>query len=143
MPTNAAKFWNNETLTLAGSFDLSASAAVQNISYPAGVTKTVRGVGMSVVKAATGTYDVTIKQSSAQGPVFQPVEVLYTDATLMATTLATVLSARVSSVTVSATGDLVVRILTAQTTGAAADTTAAITVTFEVIISTSRDTSPL
>lgn len=143
MPTNAAKFWNQETMNLAGSFDLSAAAAVLSISYPAGVTKTCRGVGMSCVKTGTGQYDVTLKQSSAQGPVFQAVELLYADAPLIATTVATVLSARVASVTLSATGDIVVRVITAQTSGAAADTTAAITVSFNVIISTSRDTSPI
>ena len=139
MPSFNIVSHNDNQYQITGSFDLSAAAAVLNITYPAGQTKTVRGKGMTVTKSATGQYDVTVKTSSTiSGPTFQAVEFLYGDATINATVVATVLSARVASVTLSTAGDLVVRVITAQTTGAAADTTAAITVSFEVEICTNR-----
>ena len=133
------KFHNSARYVIEGSFDLSAGAAVQNITD--GVeTKTVRGEGMSVAKNGTGTYDVTVKlASSLDGkPVFQPVELLYGNANFIGTTLATTLDARIKSVALDTSGNLVISVITAQTTGAAADTTGAITVAFQVIVATQR-----
>lgn len=144
MSTNQSKFWNHERLEIEGTFDLSAAAAVLVLTYPGGSTKTVRGIGMSVVKNGTGTYDVTCKASSTLGPVFQPVELLDGQANFIGLTLGTDLDARIQSVTtVAATGDLLIKVITAQTSGAPADTTAAITVAFHVVIATARDVVPL
>lgn len=139
MATMNTVFHNDYRYEIEGSFDLSAAAAVLTISYPAGQTKTVRGKGMSVVKNGTGTYDVTVKLSSTvSGPTFQSVELLDADAKIVATTVATALDARVASVLLSTAGDLVIKVQTTQTTGAAADTTAAVTVSFQVCICYAR-----
>jgi hypothetical protein len=118
---------------IEGSFDLTSGAAVTTLTVGLG-TKTVRGQHMSVVKNTTGTYDVTVKLASTLDgqPVFQAVELLDADAHIIATTVATALDARVASVTIDTSGNMVIRVLTVQTTGAAADTTAAITVSFDV-----------
>lgn len=133
-------FFNNlNRLEIEGTFDLSAAAAVNTISYPAGQTKTVRGENMSVVKNGTGTYDVTVKLSSTiSGPTFQAVELLDGQANIIAVAVATVLDCRIASVALSTAGDLVIKVITAQTTGAAADTTAAITVGFRVVVCYAR-----
>lgn len=132
-------FHNDARYEIEGSFDLSAAAAVLTISYPAGQTKTVRGKGMSVVKNGAGTYDVTVKLSSTiSGPTFQSIELLDADAKLVAVTVATALDARVASVALSTAGDIVIKVLTTQTTGAAADTTAAVTVSFQVVFCYTR-----
>lgn len=144
MSTSQSKYWNHERLEIEGTFDLSAAAAVLTLTYPGGSTKTVRGIGMSVVKNGTGTYDVTCKMSTIGGPVFQPVELLDGQANFIGATVATTLDARIQSVaTVAATGDLLIKVITAQTTGAPADTTGAITVAFHVVINTARDVVPL
>jgi len=52
--------------------------------------------------------------------------------------VATALDARVASVLTNTAGDLIIKIQTTQTTGAAADTTAAITVSFQIVICYSR-----
>lgn len=134
-----SKFNNEGRFVIEGSFDLSAAAAVQNITAGV-VTKTVRGQNMSVVKNGTGTYDVTLKlASSLDGkPIFQPVELLYGNANLIGATVATVLDARIASVALDTSGNLVIKVITAQTTGAAADTTGAITVAFMVVLATTR-----
>lgn len=127
-------FHNDGRYEIEGSFDLSAGAAVSTITYPAGQTKTVRGKGMTAVKNGTGTYDVTVKLSSTiSGPTFQSIELLDADAKLVATTVATALDARIASVLLNTAGDIVIKVLTTQTSGAAADTTAAVTVSFQVV----------
>ncbi len=143
--TNESKFLNSARFVMEGSFDLSASAAVLNIAQPDGSTKTVRGENMSVSKAATGTFDVTVKMASSLDgkPIFQPVEVVEADAQIMAAAVATALGARIASVTVDSNGNLVIRVLTTASTGAAGDTTAAITVCFQVTIVTQRMGMPL
>lgn len=136
---NFSKFNNDARLVIEGTFDLSAGAAV--VPFTSGVaTKTVRGQNMSVVKNGTGTYDVTVKYASSLDgkPVFQPVELLYGNANLVGATVATTLDARIHSVTVTTAGDLLIKVITAQTSGAAADTTGAITVAFMVILATGR-----
>lgn len=127
-------FHNDYRYEIEGTFDLSAGAAVSSISYPAGQTKTVRGRGMTVVKNGTGTYDVTVKNSSTvSGATFQAIELVDGNANLIGATLATVLDARIQSVALSTAGDIVIKVITAQTSGAAADTTGAITVAFRVV----------
>jgi len=139
MATMNTIFHNDSRYEIEGCFDLNSSAAVLNISYPAGQIKTVRGKAMSVVKNGTGTYDVTVKvTSTVSGAVFQSVELLDADAKIIATTVATALDARVASVLTNTAGDLIIKIQTTQTTGAAADTTAAITVSFQIVICYSR-----
>jgi hypothetical protein len=142
--TKDSKYLNSNRLEIEGMFNLSASAAVNNIVNPDGSIKTVTGEFMSCVKTGTGTYQVTVKSASSEsGAVFQPVEILNADADLMATTLAVALSARVSAVGLDANGNILITIITAQTTGAAADTTAAVSVTFDVVICTQRMAAPL
>lgn len=144
MFTHETVFANDGRMHFDGAFNLSAGAAVLNITPVTGVTKTCTGQNIVVAKTGTGTYTATIKTSqAAQGPVFGVVEVLDAKASLIATTLATVLSARVASVTTTTAGDIVITIITAQTTGAAADTTAAITVSFDVVICIARMDQPL
>lgn len=131
----------NGKLVIEGSFDLDSSAAVKNISMPDGTTKTVRGEGMTVAKNGTGTYDVTVKlASSLDGqPVFQPVEApLHANASLFGATLATALQARVSAIATDTSGNLKVTVKTMDATGAAVDTTGAITVTFKADLEYNR-----
>lgn len=132
--------WNDNKITVEGTFSLSAAAAV--LSQTAGLTsKTVTGQGMSVVKNGTGRYDVTMKTASALDgkPSIQPVEFLYGNANIVATTVATVLDCRILGVpTITANGDITFSVITAQTTGAAADTTAAILVSFMVVFAVNR-----
>jgi L-serine deaminase len=137
--TNQSVYLNTGRLEIEGTFDLSAAAAVLNISYPQGQIKTVRGQNMSVVKAAVGTYTVTVKSSSTiSGATFQAVELLDGQANLIGATLATAVDAHVGSVTLSATGDIVISINTCNAAGASADTTGAITVSFRVVLCTLR-----
>lgn len=136
---NTTVFNNFNRYEIEGTFDLSAAAAVLPITFPAGQTKTVRGENMSVVKNGTGTYDVTVKLSSTiSGPTFQAIELLDGNANLIGATLATVLDARIQSVALSTAGDIVIKVITAQTSGAAADTTGAITVSFRVVFCYNR-----
>lgn len=140
MSTTQSVFHNPGRYVIEGTFDLSSSAAVSSISYPVGQTKTVRGQGMTCAKISTGTYDVTVKTSSTvSGATIQNIELLDAKASPIATTLTVVLSARVSTVTLSTAGDIVIRVITAQTSGAAADTTAAITVGFNVVFAYTRN----
>lgn len=139
MATNQTIFHNDARYEIEGSFDLSAGAAVSNISYPAGQTKTVRGKGMTCVKNTTGIYDVTVKTSSTiSGATIQVLELIDANANIVATTVATALTARIASVVVNTAGDIVIKVITAQTTGAAADTTVAITVAFRVVFCYAR-----
>lgn len=142
MPSNQSTFQNFGTLRVEGSFDLSAGAAVLSITYPGGVTATCRGDNLTCVKNGTGTYDVTLKGTTA----LKLVELLRADASILATTVATALDARVASVLQaggSAGDDIIIKVLTIQTSGAAADTTGAITVNFEAVIRTMRPGNPL
>lgn len=138
MANLVTRYHNSARYVIEGSFDLSAAAAVQNIT--AGVaTKTVRGENMSVVKNGTGTYDVTVKLAGTlDGLPFRPVELLYGNANIIAAAVATVLDCRIQSVTVTSSNDILIKVVTAQTTGAAADTTGAITVAFQVVFSINR-----
>lgn len=140
MPTSQSYFFNDFTMVIEGSFDLSASAAVLTLTYPAGQTKTVRGKGMTVTKTGTGTYAVVVKTSSTiSGPTFQAVEFVGGDAGLVGATVATALGARLGGIpTLTSAGDITFNVITLSSTGAAVDTTGAITVTFEVEIITNR-----
>jgi len=140
MSNVTSQFWNDCRLEIEGTFDLNASAAVLNISYPAGQIKTVRGKAMSVTKTGTGTYLVVVKTaSSTMGPHINIIEFVGGDADVIGTTLATVLSARLGGVpTIDANGNINITVITAQTTGAAADTTGAITIAFEVTLVINR-----
>lgn len=134
MSTLNTIFHNDCRYEIEGTFDLSAAAAVLAITYPAGQTKTVRGKGMTVVKNGTGTYDVTVKLSSTvSGPSFQAIELVDGNANFIGATVATTLDCRIQSVTLTAAGDILIKVITAQTSGAAADTTGAITVAFRVV----------
>jgi hypothetical protein len=138
--TNKSIFLNGGRFEMEGSFDLSATATVLNLIQPDGSTKTCRGQFMSCVKSTTGTYVVTVKlASSLDGqPVFQPVELLDAHADLVGATVATALDARVSSVAKDQNGNIAITVLTTGSTGAAVDTTAAVTVSFRVVIEKNR-----
>jgi hypothetical protein len=138
--TNETVYLNPGRFVIEGTFDVDTTGAVLNLTMPNGGTKTVRGQHMSVVKSGTGQYDVTVKLASALDgkPVFQPVELLDGTAKLIAATVATALGARVASVTTDSNGNIVIRVLTTGSTGAAADTTAAVTVGFMAVVCTVR-----
>lgn len=130
---------NDHRYTVEGTFDLSSAGAVLAISYPAGQTKTVRGKSMSVVKNGTGIYDVTIKLSSTiSGPTFQAVELVQAHSFIISATVGAATTTRVSGVSMTTAGDVLVKILTMNNSAAAADTTVAITVGFSAIFIYSR-----
>lgn len=141
MVTLESKFSSGARLEIEGSFDLSAAAAVLNITAPDGSTKTCRGQNLSVAKNGTGAYDVTWKCASVLdgSPVFQCVELVNGRADLIANAVATALSARIKAApTTDANGNLLFTVLTVGSTGAAADTTGAVTVGFSIVINTAR-----
>jgi hypothetical protein len=135
-----SKYLNDGRFVIEGVISLSSGAAVNTVTAGT-ASKTVTGQFMSCVKNGTGRYDVTVKlASSLDGkPIFQPVEFLGGYAHIVATTVATALWGRLlGAPTVDANGNLVISVITAQTTGAAADTTAAVLVSFQVVLCTQR-----
>ena len=144
MPTSQAAYQNYGQYKIEGSISLAANAAVNNISYPAGVTKTCRGDGMVAVKAAgNGTYTVTVKGSAAT----KMVELINAGATIfLAGNPTGAFAARVLSVTQTATagtddgpGDIIITVATvAPATGIPTDVTIAMELMFRVIILNSR-----
>src|SRR5882757_532877 len=131
MAGTSSSFYNNYgRFKVKGTFDLSSSAAVNTLTYPAGGTKTVRGRGMTVTKASTGTYTVVIQTSnSTGGPVIPIVELVDGDAGLTGSTVAGALNARIGGAPpIDANGNINVTVITGGSTGAATDTTAAITI---------------
>ncbi len=110
---------------IRGQVDLSAGAAVV----------ATRGDNLVTVKAATGSYNVTMKGVNA----VRLVEILDGRANFMGTVPATALGVRVNTVTQTAgTDDVVInlRTMALPTSGADTDTTAATTVSFQVVIRT-------
>lgn len=133
MAGTMSSFYNNYgRFKIEGSFDLSAAAAVQTLTYPAGGTKTVRGRGMSVVKTGTGTYTVTCQTSNTVGgPVINLTEFVDGDAGLVAATLGGVFGVRLGGIpTLDTNGNISIPLVTTNAAGANTDTTAAITVVF-------------
>lgn len=114
---------------IRGEFDLTSAAAV--------IAGSVRGTGMTVVKGATGRYDVTVKGTAA----LRLVRILNRRANFTATSPATATGVQITTVTQNAgTDDIVITIFTTAnpTTGAATDTTAATTISFEVVLQTAQ-----
>lgn len=121
------------TWSINGELDLSAAAAVVAL----------RGDNMTATKTGTGQYTVVLKNSGA----LQLVELLnreanFTGATRPASALGVSLDTVVQSTT---TGDItiVITTLTNPTSGAAADGSAAVTVSFGLIIRTCKLVSPI
>lgn len=129
MSTNVAIYNNYGRYEIEGSFDLSAAAAVLPITIGTD-SVTCRGDNLSCAAGGTGTYTVTLKGTGN----LQLVETIFADAAIRATTVAAALFARVSSVTQSTNGDIVITVLTTSAAGAAIATTAAITVGFQVVL---------
>ncbi len=143
MPTQISAFQNTGRLAIEGSANLHTDATVLAISYPGGVTQTSRGDNMTCVKNGTGTYDFTMKGTSA----LKLVEVLDVHAAIMLTgNPSAAFAARVLSVLQTAdTDDIVIKVATVvPATGAPTDiTTTALTLSFGVVIRTSRPGNPL
>jgi hypothetical protein len=124
---------NAFTWSINGELDLSAGAAVVAI----------RGDNLSVTKTGTGQYTIVVKNSGA----LQLVQLLNREANFCgATRPATALGVCLDTVTQNATtGDIniIVTTLANPTSGAATDGTAAITVSFGVIIRIGQLNSPI
>lgn len=132
--TLATVFNNEFEWVLRGEVDLNASAAVT----------AVRGTNFTVVKTGTGTYTVTLKNTSA----LQIVEILHRDANFSGSSLpATATGVTLTTVTQNLpnTSDVVITLVTTAnpTTGAATDTTAACTIDFEAVLRIGRLVSPI
>ncbi len=143
MPTQIAAFQNFGTLRIEGSANLHTDATVLAISYPGGVTATARGDNITCVKNGTGTYDFTLKGTSA----LKLVETLFVSASIMLAGVPTAaFAARVLSVVQTAdTDDIVIKVATVvPATAAATDiTTTALTLSFQAVIRTQRPGMPL
>jgi hypothetical protein len=124
---------NAFTWSLNGELDLSAAAAVV----------AVRGDNYTATKTGTGTYTIVVKNSGA----LQLVHLLNREANFTGATLpATALGVTLTTVTQSATtGDITITLLTTAlpTSGAATDGTAAVTISFGVIIRIGQLNSPI
>jgi predicted site-specific integrase-resolvase len=122
MPNTSTVYQNEHRWDIEAAVDLSAAGAVG----------AQRGTNCVWAKTGTGTYTCTVKGATS----LKFVEILRAGAQLRATTLATVLSARVSTITQATDGsdDVIITVITAQTTGAAADTTAAVTLEIDVVL---------
>lgn len=135
MAANQVQLYNNlSTHVIEGEFDLSAAAAVT----------AVRGDSIKVTKeAAAGTYTVRLLARSQGSPPL--VQIVNRHAELCNGTPAGALGARVMGGIVESTSqfhkDLLFTILTtagAGNSGAAANTTAAVTVSFRIVIRTRK-----
>lgn len=119
---------------IRGEIDLTSAAAVS----------TIRGSNQVAAKTATGTYTVTVKGTQA----LKLVETLDERVVFARTVPATALGCRISSVA-NGTGvnsdDIVITIKTMAlpTSGADTDTTAATTLSFQVVIRTIKMGNPL
>ena len=137
---NVSKYLNDGRFEIEGVISLAANAAVNTVTVGL-ASKTVTGQFMSCVKNGVGQYDITVKlASSLDGkPIFQPVELLGGYAHIVSATVATALWGRLKAApTVDANGNLLISVITAQTSGAPADTTGAILVSFQVVLGTQR-----
>lgn len=135
---------NDGRLEIEGAFNVSSAGAVLTQTNGDGSTFTVVGQGMSVTKTGTGAYTVVVATANfAQGPIFDPVQILNADASFIAATFGGATSAFVTGVTVDATGHLNIAVLLTTSAGAAADTTVATTVTFSCTLCYRRMASPL
>lgn len=119
---------------IRGEIDLSAAAAVL----------ANRGSNQVVAKTATGTYTVTVKGTQA----LKLVEILDRRVVFNGTVPATALGCRISSVANGSgvnSDDVVITLKTmaSPTSGADTDTTAATTLSFQVVIRTIKMGNPL
>lgn len=134
MRANVISVQNNlNAHDLVGEVDLNASAAVL----------AARGDSISCTKTGTGTYVVRVSARDQGSPAV--FEVLYRDATLQNGTPAGALGVKVTTVTVDTAdatkNDILITLVTTATaggTGAAADSTAAVTIPFWVKIRTRK-----
>ena len=121
----ATAVYNNEgSWVIQGELDVTAGAAVSAI----------RGSNLSAVKGTAGQYLITLKNSGA----LQLVELLNREANFAgATRPATALGVCLDTVVQNATtGDILITVTTlaSATSGAATDGTAAVTISFGVVI---------
>lgn len=128
---NATSIFQNEhRWVIEGQVDLSAAAAVGDS----------RGTNMVWARTAVGTYTCTVKGTTAT----RMYEALKASAFLSdAATLAGALEARISGIAQATDGtdDVVITVLTCNETGAAADTTAAVTLNIDVVLRTTPMTA--
>lgn len=121
------KYTNEHRLEIEGQIDLSAAAAVSDS----------RVSGATVAKTAVGTYTVTFPASMG----ITLVDVVKAVAAFSGTTVpAGATGARVYSVALDSSNNLVITLKTmaSPTTGADADTTAAVTLNFSVVLRTAN-----
>lgn len=135
MSTFPALFTNSGELHIRGTFGLTAAAAVATSPAPTG--DCVPAVS-SITKTGTGTYRIRItktRMSSYRVVSVVAARVDFYGATAPAGAVAT----RVTSVTSEAsTGDCLIDIVTANATWVPTDTTAAVVLTYDVVIKTSQ-----
>ena len=123
---------NEYEWVIRGELDITAGAAVSAI----------RGTNMTATKNGTGTYDIVVKGTSA----LKLVELLGRNVGFAGTVPATATGCRVSSVTQnSSTDDITITLKTSlnPSTGADTDTTAATTLSFQVVIRVGKMGNPL
>lgn len=131
---NVQRIQNEYEWSIKGSFDLNASAA---IIASRGSNQTVTG------PSPAGTYSIVVKGSGA----LKLVAVFLARTNLSLGTPTTALGCRITAITQNAnTDDVTITLLTtagAGDTGAAANTTAAITVNYEVVLQCGKMGNPL
>ncbi len=129
---------NDGEWIIKGLFTLASGGAVTALSNPDGSTRTMNGDNMSVVKAGgTATYTVTLKGTAN----LKLVEVLEADANLCLGTQTTAFRAHVTAVTQSASTDditITISLFSNASPPVAAETGAAISVSFRVTVRTRR-----
>lgn len=133
MPNTVTRYTNEHRYEIEGQIDLNSSAAVI----------AVRGTGLSAVKSATGTYTVTLAGPSA----LKLVEVLDQRSNFAGGAPVTALGTRISSITQTSTdtNDPITIVIkttaTAGGSGADTDGTAAVTLSFRVVLRVGKMTA--
>lgn len=128
--TTVTVYNNINSHTFEGELDLTSGAAVS----------AVRGDSLTATKSGTGTYVIRVAARDQGHP--QVFETLNRSAQYVNTTPATALGVKITTVAPEASsGDILITLVTTATaggTGAAADTTAAATISFRVTARTRR-----
>lgn len=130
--TNTQIIQNEFEWHIRGQVDLDSSAAVT----------ANRGTGQTAAKTATGTYTVTVKGSQA----LKLVEILDQRVNFANTVPASATGCRISSITQSATSDdvvITIKTMASPNTGADTDTSAATTLSFQVVLRVGKMGNPL
>lgn len=137
---NVAKYNNGGRFEIEGVVSLSAAGAVNSVT--AGLaSKTVTGENLSCTKSGTASYDFVLKlASSLDGkPVFQVVELLAASASIVVNVGGGAFGARFKAApTIDANGNLTFSVITVNAAGAETITSAALLLSFQLVIGTQR-----